>query len=89
MGINAISANKGQGSIIAGIDLLKRSKIIITKRSSNIRKENQYYSWQQTKDGRFLNVPKDFQNHCMDALRYSQSLNLPEIGKKSGYVLSC
>lgn len=82
LGINAVPANKGQGSILAGIDYLKRSKIIITKRSANIRKENQYYSWQQSKDGRFLNVPKDFQNHLMDALRYSVSLNLPELEHK-------
>jgi phage terminase large subunit len=82
MGINAAPANKGQGSINSGIDFLKRSTVLITKRSVNIRKENRYYQWQQTKDGRFINTPKDFQNHIIDSLRYAYSYQMPDAGVK-------
>jgi len=87
-GINAIGADKRKGSILAGIDTLRRSKVIITRRSTNIRKENKYYQWQQAKDGKFVNVPKDFQNHSIDAIRYSLSLNLAEIGKRESYAIN-
>lgn len=73
LGINAVPADKGRGSVNAGIDFLKRSKIIITARSANIRKENRYYQWKQDKSGRFYNEPKDFQNHLIDAMRYAYS----------------
>jgi phage terminase large subunit len=83
LGIKAIGADKGKGSIMAGIDYLKRSNIVITRRSHNIRKENRYYQWQQTKDGKFINTPKDFMNHCIDSQRYSQSFNIPSVENKS------
>lgn len=87
LGINAIGADKGKGSIMAGIDNLKRTKVLITSRSTNLIKENKYYQWQQDKNGKFLNVPKDFQNHLCDSMRYSQSLNQPEAGAKRSIVL--
>ena len=87
-GINAIGADKGKGSIMAGIDLLRRSKVLITRSSSNIRKENRYYQWKTKKDGSFERIPKDFQNHTIDAIRYALSFNLQEIGKKQSYVIS-
>lgn len=83
LGIKAIGSDKGKGSIMAGIDFLKRSNVVITSRSHNIRKENRYYQWQQTKDGKFINIPKDFMNHCIDCMRYSQSFNIPTIENKS------
>lgn len=88
LGINAVGADKGKGSILAGIDTLRRSKVLITRRSSNIRKENKYYQWKQTKDGKFINIPKDFQNHTIDSIRYALSFNLQEIGKKESYAIS-
>lgn len=74
MGVNAIAADKRPGSIMAGIDYIKRNKILVTKRSLNLQKENRYYQWKKDKDGRFINVPKDFQNHLCDSLRYALSL---------------
>lgn len=68
-GINTVGADKGKGSIMAGIDLLRRSKVLITRSSSNIRKENRYYQWKTKKDGSFERIPKDFQNHTIDAIR--------------------
>lgn len=74
LGLNAIPADKGQGSIMAGIDYLKRQKILISRRSLNIIKENRYYQWSQDKNGKWIQKPKDFMNHIIDAMRYAHSL---------------
>lgn len=74
LGLNAVLADKGQGSIMAGIDYLKRQKILVSKRSLNIIKENRYYQWTQDKNGKWLPKPKDFMNHIIDACRYAYSL---------------
>lgn len=73
-GINAIPADKGKGSILAGIDYLKSKKVLVTEKSLNLIKENRYYQWKQTKDGKFINQPKDWMNHMKDACRYAYSL---------------
>jgi phage terminase large subunit len=73
-GINAIPASKGPGSILAGIDYLKSQKVLITKSSLNLIKENMYYQWKQDKNGNFINQPKDWMNHLLDSCRYSYSL---------------
>lgn len=73
-GINAIPADKGKGSILAGIDFLKSHKVLVTQSSRNLIKENRYYQWKQTPDGKFLNQPKDWMNHLKDACRYAYSL---------------
>lgn len=74
LGINAIGADKRPGSIMAGIDFLRRNKVLVTQRSSNIIKENRYYQWKQDKTGKFINQPKDWLNHGIDAIRYAYSL---------------
>ena len=73
-GINAVPADKKPGSIMAGIDYLKKNKILVTARSSNIIKENRYYQWKQDKNGKYINTPKDWMNHAIDAIRYAYSL---------------
>ena len=78
-GINAIAADKGKGSILEGIDNIKRQKVLVTKRSRNIIKENQFYQWKQDRDGNYINQPKDFMNHAIDAIRYSLSLQRERI----------
>lgn len=73
-GINAIAADKGKGSILGGIDFLKTHKVLVTQRSTNLIKENRYYQWKQSNDGKFINQPKDWMNHLKDACRYAYSL---------------
>ena len=70
MGILAKGAIKGQGSINAGISLLKELEIIVSLESKNMRKEQQTYFWDELKDGTIINKPIDKNNHLMDALRY-------------------
>lgn len=74
-GINAIGADKKPGSIMAGIDFLKRNKVLVTSRSLNLIRENRYYQWKQDKNGGFINLPMDWMNHAIDACRYSWSLS--------------
>jgi len=81
-GINIIPVEKFQGSIEAGITKMLEYKICVTKYSYNVIKELKNYTWQQDKDGKYINKPIDMYNHCIDAMRY---VVLTEIlGKKSG-----
>lgn len=70
---------KGPDSILAGIQLLQGKNMLVTKRSVNLVKELEGYTWKKDKDGNSLNVPIDAQNHLMDALRY---VALMKLGKK-------
>lgn len=70
-GINAQPAQKGQGSILQGIQYLQDQQISITERSVNLRKEYRNYMWKTDKEGKILNVPEDIWNHALDATRYA------------------
>lgn len=72
-GLNVQPAVKGQGSVKQGIQFVKAQKISVTRRSTNIIKEYNNYSWLEDKDGNALNEPKDIYNHAMDAIRYAFS----------------
>lgn len=83
MGFKIKPTAKGADSINAGIDLLKRYKIAVTKRSTDLIKELEQYRWRQDKDGNLINKPVDAFNHAIDALRYSvfNSLSKPTFGR--------
>jgi phage terminase large subunit len=70
MGINIHPVIKYPGSIVQGIDVMKRYKIHITERSINLIKEFRNYTWAQDKTGKWLNVPIDKYNHGIDGSRY-------------------
>lgn len=61
---------KGKDSILMGIDILKRYRINIHKKSVNLIEEFSNYQWIKTKDGEYLNKPIDSFNHGIDAVRY-------------------
>ena len=61
---------KGPDSITNGIDILKRYRIKIHKKSTNLIEEFSNYQWFKTKDGEYLNKPIDNFNHGIDAIRY-------------------
>lgn len=69
-GVRIYAVQKGQGSIIAGIDKMKDMEIFITKRSYNLQKEFRNYIWAKDKDGNYINEPEDHDNHGIDAARY-------------------
>ena len=69
MGYLVLGVRKFKGSIVYGIDLLKRFKIHIV-RSPEFRKEQENYAWKMF-NGIKLNVPEDKHNHAWDASRYA------------------
>lgn len=70
LGINAFPARKGQGSINAGIELLKTYDVKYSNMSRNLNRERGMYVWMTDKDEKSTNVPIDSNNHCFDAIRY-------------------
>ena len=71
MSIWAKGAIKGQGSINAGISLLKEFDIYVSEESSNIFKEQIGYIYDELKDGTIINKPKSNQaDHLLDSIRY-------------------
>jgi len=83
MGWNIKPSLKGRDSVNAGIDLLKRHRIFITKDSENMQKEFRNYKWKEDRNGRVLNIPEDRENHTTDALRYAtySLLSKPNFGR--------
>lgn len=69
-GIDIKAVQKFPGSIKAGIMKMQQYKIHITRRSVNLRKEFNNYTWRQDKEGKWLNEPIDCYNHGVDAVRY-------------------
>ena len=63
---------KGKGSVMNGIDILKRYNLFVNINSNNLLKEIKNYKWETDKKGdKLKNVPVDYNNHLMDALRYA------------------
>lgn len=69
-GFNIKPADKGKGSVKAGIDAIKKRKFYITKDSLNMLKEVKSYRWKE-KDGKALDEPVKINDHGNDALRYA------------------
>ena len=71
MSVLAKGAVKGQGSINAGISLLKEFDIYVSEESLNILKEQLSYIYDELKDGTIINKPKaNQQDHLLDSIRY-------------------
>lgn len=70
---------KGPDSILGGIAIMQEYQMLITKRSTNLKRELERYSWKKDKEGNTLNIPEDVDNHAIDAARY---LGLMKLGKK-------
>jgi len=63
-------ANKGKGSVIAGIDFINQFEILITESSQNIKKEIEGYERKKDRDGIAKEEPNKGVDHLMDAFRY-------------------
>lgn len=66
----AITAIKGQGSVIDGIDLLLKLKVFFTSSSVNLKLEQENYSRLTDRYGIVLETPEDANCHLIDVLRY-------------------
>ena len=69
-GFNVSAAAKGAGSVVAGVDLMKRFPICVHRASNNLQMEFQQYCWRRHADGTWLDEPEDRWNHGIDAGRY-------------------
>lgn len=70
-GVSVIPSQKGQGSVLQGIQYVQDHKIFVTKRSTNIWHEQRNYLWLTDKEGKIINEPSPIFNHLMDAGRYA------------------
>jgi phage terminase large subunit len=86
-GVNARPVVKGRDSKHYGIQLLKQYQIVIDpRRCPRLLAEIQGYVHKQDKNGRNLPDPIDYDDHCIDALRYAMNsymkrrgLSIPKI----------
>lgn len=72
-GINIIGAEKGQGSVLQGIQYVQGLKISVTARSEKTIKAYRNYLWTIDRNGNIINVPDDAiheWSNPMDAIRY-------------------
>ena len=84
LGLYIKPAIKGQGSINAGISLLKEYDIFVSKESQNITREYHNYYWEELKDGTIINKPQDKENHAMDSIRYA---TYSRFGKRENFFV--
>lgn len=69
-GVNIHPVTKFAGSVNAGITKMQEYRIVLPKQASNVIKEFKNYTYQQDKEGKWLNEPIDAWNHAIDAIRY-------------------
>ena len=69
-GLWVTASPKGADSIILGIDILKRYRLHVTRRSIGLLSNLRSYQWGKDRDGNMTNKPEDRNNHGIDAIRY-------------------
>ena len=73
---------KGQGSIMQGVQFIQGFKIYVHPSCEHTIEELNTYTFDQDKDGNWLNKPIDENNHILDALRYSlEKFHFPKNNK--------
>ncbi len=73
-GIRRISPSvKGRGSILSGIDAVKRYRIVISPVCKSFLSEIRSYVWETDGSGCAVNRPRGQNDHLMDAMRYAVS----------------
>lgn len=70
LGIKAVGAQKGQGSVETGYRWLRGINIVIDKWCVHTIQEFQIHSWKEDRYGDPLPVPEDKNNHHIDDIRY-------------------
>ncbi len=81
LGLSRIQpAGKGRDSVNAGIVRLQEYRLVVHPRCVHTAAELGAYTWLPgVRDGEFVNLPRDSDNHLMDALRYAME-DLPRRG---------
>lgn len=76
--VNIVGAVKGNESIRIGIDIMRRYKWNITRRSVGLLNEVSRWKWKTDRQGNNTNEPIDKWNHAIDAIRYWCLKNLAQ-----------
>ena len=71
LGLRVHPVKKGPDSVLHGIQWLRQQEIILSPACSHLRDELSAYQWQRDRDGSALPIPRDRDNHLIDALRYA------------------
>lgn len=71
LGITAVPARKGPGSLEFGIKWLQRHKIIVDVNCTETVGELRKYKYREDRNGNVLPQPVDKDNHLLDGLRYA------------------
>lgn len=70
LGLWVTPSPKGADSIVNGLDILKRYRLHVTRRSLGLLDNLRSYKWDVDRDGNRTNKPEDANNHGIDAVRY-------------------
>ena len=70
-GYNVKGAEKGAGSVIEGIDAVKKQRLHVKSSSLNLIKELKAYSFKKDKNDHIIDEPVKFNDHLCDASRYA------------------
>lgn len=71
-----------KGTILHGIDLIKRHNLFVTSSSINLIDELNQYVWKQDKNLKNLDEPIDDFNHCIDPIRYVLQMKVNKPNRK-------
>ncbi|MBA7611577.1 hypothetical protein ES703_18804 [subsurface metagenome] len=85
-GWNIKGAEKGPGSVMKGIEILKRYNLFIVESSINWIKEKNNYKWKVDKNDKVLNEPVKAWNHLWDGARYVVMETLGAV-KEISYII--
>ena len=73
---------------MVGLDILRRYRLHVTRRSRGIIDNLKAYQWRKDRDGKSTNIPEDGNDHGIDAIRYAAlaKLNIRRTGTTKGYL---
>ena len=78
--INILGAEKGPGSVRAGIKDVQSFKISFTRRSTNLQHEYENLAWKISKDGQNVGIEDpSCANHLLSAARYGLTTLVPKV----------
>lgn len=82
-------AKKPAGSILSGINLMKRYNLNVTEDSMNLLDELSKYKWKEDRNGTSLGEPIGTFNHIIDAARYYFYMSIGDARVRLGGGSGC
>ena len=87
IGYDIRGVRKGAGSVVDGINTVKRFKLNIIEPSVHLASELRKYKWAEDRSGNSLNKPLKVDDHACDCLRYGifQTCDFPDVAPGTQY----